>query len=59
MLLRKTDILDTYIYTITFNAVPSYGFSTAVGMFKSVINLIMLVSANFVIKLLGGNGLLG
>ena len=54
-----SEILDTYIYSITFNAVPNYGFSTAVGMFKSVINLIMLVSANFVIKLLGGNGLLG
>ncbi len=54
-----SEILDTYIYSITFNAVPSYGFSTAVGMFKSVINLVMLVSANYIIKLLGGNGLLG
>ena len=54
-----SEILDTYIYSITFDAVPSYGFSTAVGMFKSVINLIMLIGANWIIKLLGGTGLMG
>ena len=54
-----SEILDTYIYNITFNAVPSYGFSTAVGMFKSVINLIMLVGANAVVKRLSGSGLMG
>lgn len=51
------DILDTYVYTITFKATPSYGFSTAVGMFKSVINFIMLFVADRVVKLLGGDGL--
>lgn len=51
------DILDTYVYTITFNATPSYGFSTAVGMFKSVINFAMLLVADRVVKLLGGGGL--
>ena len=54
-----SEILDTYIYTITFNAVPNYGFSTAVGMFKSIINLIMLVGANYMIKLIDGTGLMG
>lgn len=53
-----SEILDTYIYNITFNAVPSYGFSTAVGMFKSVINLIMLVGTNVIVKRLSGKGLL-
>ena len=54
-----SEILDTYIYNITFKAVPSYGFSTAVGMFKSVINLVMLISANVVVRRLGGTGLMG
>ena len=54
-----SEILDTYIYNITFKAVPSYGFSTAVGMFKSVINLVMLISANVVVRRLGGSGLMG
>ena len=51
------DILDTYVYWITFKATPSYGFSAAVGMFKSVINFAMLIVADRVIKLLGGNGM--
>jgi len=51
------DILDTYVYWITFKAVPSYGFSAAVGMFKSVINFAMLIVADRIIKWLGGNGM--
>lgn len=51
------DILDTYVYTITFKAVPNYGFSTAVGLFKSVINLLMLVAADRITKRLSGSGM--
>lgn len=52
-----SEILDTYIYTVTFQSTPSYGFSTAVGMFKAVINLTMLVAANRVVKSLNGSGM--
>ena len=52
-----SDILDTYVYSITFNATPNYGFSTAVGLFKSVINLFMLISANYVVKWTSGSGM--
>ncbi len=52
-----SDILDTYIYSITFDAVPNYGFSTAVGLFKSMINLFMLLFANAIIKRLNGTGM--
>lgn len=55
---QVSDILDTYVYEITFKATPNYGFSTAVGMFKSVINLIMLLLASRVTKLLSGSGLM-
>lgn len=54
---QVADILDTYIYRITFDAVPNYGFSTAVGLFKSVINLIMLIVANRVVKMVNETGL--
>ena len=54
-----TNVLDIYIYDITFNATPNYGFSTAVGMFKSFINLIMLVIANLGAKHISGQGLFG
>lgn len=52
-----SDILDTYVYTITFQANPNYGFSTAVGLFKSVINLAMLMIANRVVKATSGQGM--
>ena len=52
-----SEILDTYVYNITFKAVPNYGFSTAVGLFKSGINLFMLVAADRIVKWINGNGI--
>ena len=42
----SVQILDAYIYDITFKSIPNYGFSTAVGLFKSLINFILLMLAN-------------
>ena len=55
--MKVSDVLDTYIYSITFKATPNYGFSAAVGLFKSVINLVMLLLANFAVKKASGSGL--
>lgn len=52
-----SEILDAYVYNITFKAAPNYGFSTAVGLFKSVVNLFMLALANRVVKWVGGSGM--
>ena len=52
-----SDIIDTYVYAITFETAPNYGFSTAVGMFKSIINFALLLSANYLSKLINGSGL--
>jgi len=52
------DILDTYIYNITFLATPNYGFSTAVGLFKSVINFFILFAANFTVYRITGQRML-
>lgn len=52
-----SEIIDTYVYNITFQAVPDYGFSTAVGLFKAVINFIMLLTANSVVRKLTGEGM--
>ncbi len=43
---EKGDIIDTYIYRVTFQSIADFGFSTAVGMFKSVINFVLLLAAN-------------
>jgi len=53
----SSQILDTYIYDVTFLATPNYGFSTAVGLFKAGINFIMLTVANQVVYRLTGTKL--
>lgn len=53
------NIIDTYVYDITFRSTPNYGFSTAVGLFKSVINALLLIVANVASKRLFGANLLG
>jgi putative aldouronate transport system permease protein len=54
-----SEILDVYIYNITFRAVPNFGYSTALSLFRSVVNLFFLVIANAGSKWLTGSGLFG
>ena len=51
------DILDTYVYRRTFSVGSSYGTSTAVGLFKSVINFALLIAANRAAKRFGQEGI--
>ena len=55
----EAETLSVYIYRITFERKPDYGFSTAVSMFCSVINAALMITANMVSKRLGGGGLIG
>jgi len=41
-----SEILDTYVYKITFAMAPDFSFSTAVGLFKSVVNIIILLTVD-------------
>ena len=51
------DIIDTYIYRLTFQNPQNFGFMTAVGVFKSVINFALLMTANWGARLMGEQGL--
>lgn len=51
------ETLDMYIYRISFQAVPDFGFSMAVTLFRSVVNLTLLLLADTGAKMLGGSGL--
>lgn len=53
------EVLDIYIYRVTFQSSTDFGFSTAVSLFRSVVNMILLVIADRVAKVLGGSGLFG
>ncbi|MCL6458009.1 MAG: ABC transporter permease subunit [Gorillibacterium sp.] len=47
--LHTADIIDTYIYRISFQQAADYGLSTAVGLFKGIINCVLLLFANFIV----------
>ena len=54
-----SEILDMYIYRITFGSIPDFGFSMAISLFRSVVNCVFLVIADRGAKRLGGSGLFG
>lgn len=51
-----SDIIDTLIYRKSLLNV-NYSYGTAAGLLKSVINVVLILSSNKIVKLLGGDGL--
>ena len=49
LLYDTTDVIDTYVYRI-FRTNSNLGMSTAVSVFQSLVGLIMVFSANLVVK---------
>ena len=50
LIMDKADIISSYVYRLAFGTAPDYGYSTAVNLFNTVINVILLLSANYVSK---------
>ncbi|WP_082593718.1 ABC transporter permease [Paenibacillus sp. Soil766] len=49
--LRSSEIIDTYVYKIGLTStIPSFDYAAAIGLFKNVIALILLVSVNKLAK---------
>jgi putative aldouronate transport system permease protein len=57
--IRQSDVLQTYIYTQTFNsgALPNYGYTTAVGLVKSLVGCALVIACNYASKKLRGRGI--
>ena len=51
------DIIDTYVFRTSIQGGQDFGYSAAIALFKGIINLIMLYSTNFIVKLLDEEGL--
>lgn len=47
------DIMDTYVYRSAFTDATGFGFSTTVGLLKSVVNFALLFGANYLVKTVG------
>jgi putative aldouronate transport system permease protein len=56
---RAAESLDMYIYRVTFRSASDFSFSTAVALVRSVINCILLVTADRITRLVSGSGLFG
>ncbi|MBP1988794.1 ABC transporter permease [Paenibacillus eucommiae] len=48
-----SDIIDTYAYRKGLTEME-YSYSTAIGLFKSVVALVLVVSTNYIVKWIGG-----
>lgn len=57
--IRQSDVLQTYIYYQTFNsgALPNYGYTTAVGLVKSVVGCVLVIICNYASKKVRGSGI--
>ena len=56
--LDVADVLQTYIYRKTFSGGNSdFGYTTAVGIFKSVVGMILVLSCNYASKKVRGRGI--
>lgn len=51
------DTIDTYVYRGSFSAGMDFGYTTAVGLVKSIINLFMLYMANTLVRKFGESSL--
>ncbi|MGZ7440673.1 ABC transporter permease [Paenibacillus sp. TH7-28] len=52
-----SEVLDVYIYRVTFQSSTDFSFSTAVSLFRSLVNMILLLIADKAAKMMGGDGL--
>ena len=55
----KSDVIATYIYRQTFmNKMPNYGYSTAVGLFRSLVGCVLVLVCNWLSKKTRGRGII-
>lgn len=54
--LNISEVISTYVYKRGLKEVQ-YSYSTAIGLFNSVVNTVLLLLSNFTVRRLGGSGL--
>jgi putative aldouronate transport system permease protein len=57
--LPVSEVISTFIYSKTFQAfVPNYGYTTAVGLFKSLVGCFLVLICNWASKKVRGRGII-
>jgi len=55
--ITSSEIIVTYVYRVGLTGIPDFSFATAINLFNSIINLFLIVVANFMAKKASGFGL--
>lgn len=56
--LVTSQVIDTYVYEVGLNSpIPQYSYATAIGLFRSVIGLILLITVNYLARKTTKSGL--
>ena len=56
--LRASEVIDTYVYSVGLEAaLPNYSYATAIGLFKGVIGMILVIIVNNIANRFGNRGL--
>ena len=57
--LKTSEVISTYVYKvgISSSGTMDYSYSTAIGMFNSIINLILIATVNFISRRAGETSL--
>lgn len=56
--MNYSEVISTYVYKIGLaSGITDFSLSTAIGMFNSVVNFVLLVAANWISKRLSGSGI--
>lgn len=54
-----SQVLQTYVYYQTFNSggIPDYGYTTAIGLFRSLVGMALMLMCNYASKKVRGRGI--
>ncbi|WP_256760590.1 sugar ABC transporter permease [Cohnella sp. WQ 127256] len=55
--LRSSEIISTYVYKVSFVQGSNFSFASAIGLFNSLINMVLLLIVNGVTRRMGGSSL--
>lgn len=55
--ISASEIISTYVYKVGLTGIPDYSYSTAINLFNSAINLVLILLANKIGKKVSGTGL--
>ena len=56
MVREVSDVISTYVYRVGLES-SNFSLATAVGLFQSVVGMILLVLTNFIANKVGENGI--